>query len=288
MNGIWFDTAPVVGQGRPSRRPLGPGVSFVTTSGGRVRVRHQPAEGARLLLSADGPNVLEHYDELFARLAGRVDVTVFEPPGTGGSIPSRAFDFSLEAFARVTEEVIAARQLGPVALGLSCYLGFVAQVVAVRSPTLVSRVLLIQTPSWADMQRWVEKVDRRRLLRTPVVGQAFVRLLRPRVARGWYRASVGHSECVEPFSAVATDALRAGGCFCLASMMQGLAGGTVAPDRPTQPVSVLWGARDRTHRRSVPEAAMPGAPITLYSEAGHCPELEEPARFADQVTAWLR
>ncbi len=257
------------------------------TPHGRIRLRRQRADAPRLLLSADGPNVLEHYDDLLRHLAGRLDVTIFEPPGTGGSPPRRDFDFSLGALASVTEAVIRAQDLGPVALGLSCYLGFVSQLVASRSPSLVSRVLLLQTPSLPDMHVWLDRVDRRRWLRTPLLGQALVRALRPRVVRGWYQASVGHRECLEPFCATALHTLSHGGCFRLADLMQGLAHAE-APPRSAHPVDVLWGAKDRSHRRSDPARACPGAPVTVFEHAGHCPELEEPARFADLVTSWLR
>jgi hypothetical protein len=94
FNATWMDTIPHLGQaGRVDEaRALAsrPELSFIATSGGRLRVRRSDSTGALpVLLAADGPNVIEHYDELVATLEGRADWVVFEPPGTGASTPAR-------------------------------------------------------------------------------------------------------------------------------------------------------------------------------------------------------
>ena len=67
LDATWMDTIPHLGQaGRVDEaRALAsrPGVSFVETSGGRIRVRRGGSTGRiSVLLAADGPNVIEHYD----------------------------------------------------------------------------------------------------------------------------------------------------------------------------------------------------------------------------------
>jgi len=108
-----LDTAALLGQGRrlDLKRALAtrPSLSLVDTRAGQVRVRRQASSrGPRVVFAADGPNVIEHYDGLFAALAVRADVTVFDPPGTGGSAARRGFDFSLDAFAEATIDVLEA------------------------------------------------------------------------------------------------------------------------------------------------------------------------------------
>jgi pimeloyl-ACP methyl ester carboxylesterase len=69
--------------------------------------------------------------------------------------------------------------------------------------------------------------------------------------------------------------------------MQALERGDGPPPLPTgMPVAVVWGARDRTHAGSDPTRSVAGAELVRFEESGHCPELEEPARFADWLLRW--
>ncbi len=287
-----LETWPLIGQAArlPGHRLGGSNIRYASTSLGDVRVRAQPCGvGPRLLFGVDGPNVLEHYDDLFGCLEGRADVVAFEPPGTGGSAPAPSFDFRLGSFARLTLDLLA--DLGPRTLVMPCYLGHVAQLAARRAPTLAPRVVMPQTVSEADLGRWADRVDPGRLLRTPLLGQAIVAVRRRAIAGGWYRASLGSAERRDAFVAVAERALRSGGCFCLASLMQGLtrdlgrAGVEAAPRLPV-PAAIVWGAKDRTHARSAPDLALDGALVVRFEESGHCPELEEPDRFARWIVGW--
>ena len=287
-----LETLPIVGQARrlsKARFLATPGTRYMDTPHGAVRVREQPSSvGPRLLLGVDGPNVIEHYDALLRALSGKADVVVIEPPGTGGSAPARGFDFRLTSFADLTAHVLA--EIGPRTLVFPCYLGLVAEVVARRSPALAPRVVLPQTASAADFLRWADRVDKRRLLRTPFLGQALVSARRRVLARSWYRASVGHRECEGPFAKIADDALVAGGSFCLASLMQALARNSDAAPKSRGPLSVPaavpWGDKDRSHSRSDPTRTLPGAEVVRVAECGHSPELEEPARFAAWLLSW--
>jgi pimeloyl-ACP methyl ester carboxylesterase len=239
----------------------------VPTAGGRLRYRRARGPGPHLLFGVDGPNVLEQYDGLFRTLEGRADVTAFEPPGTGGSKPARGFPFTLSALAKVTREVVEALALEPVTLVFPCYLGFVAQLLPYDSVT-------VQTPSWMDMARWAERVDRKRILRRPVLGQLVVRLRREALARLWYRTSAGDAEQAARLTGPAVEVLRRGGSFCLASLMQGMerepfTGGNT-------PRKVIWGDRDRSHRGVQ-------LPHAVHLDCGHSPELEQPAVFVDTL-----
>ena len=249
-------------------------------------MRHAPSSvGPKLLFSTDGPNVIEHYDALLRELEGKADVVIFEPPGTGASEPSRGFDFTLPAFSRVCGEVL--RHVGPRTLVFSCYLGFAGQQLAIEEPSLVTRLVMPQTPSWADMRTWAEGVDPRRVVRTPFVGQALMALRRRSVAASWYRACTAEKRFREPFLAAANEAFAHGGCFCLASVMQGFERspdpGSLALPIPT---AVVWGPKDRTHRKSVPERSTPGAEVVRFAECGHSPELEAPRRFTEWLLSW--
>ncbi len=290
MNAAWMDSAPFGGQGRRinESRALSsrPGLSFLATSGGRVRLRTQPAESkVKLLLAADGPNVIETYDALLAELNQKADVVVFEPPGTGASAPARGFDFSVASFTKLSLEVLAA--VGPRTLVFPCYLGLIAQEVARADSSRAPRLVLPQTPSWSDLSRWAQTVDPQRLLRTPVVGQLLVATRRRQIAEGWYAASTGARHFRAPFISASREAFALGGCFCLASLMQGLERSPApAALAPTVATAIVWGARDRTHRHSDPHRSVAGAEVVRFDECGHSPELEAPRRFVDWLLDW--
>jgi pimeloyl-ACP methyl ester carboxylesterase len=294
MNATLLDTASLFSQAASLRiaraRQSRKDVSYLRTAGGNVRCRMIPcgsSSAPRILLACDGPNVIEHYDDLVAALSGKADLCIFEPPGTGGSAPARDFDFTLNALTQSCAQVLEA--VGLRTLVFPCYLGFVGQTLARAVPQRVNRLVMPQTSSWSDLVRWADVVDARRLLRTPVVGQAVVRVRRRKFASAWYRASTGHRRFRAPFTAAADEAFDFGGCFCLASLMQGLER-TVAPQPEPVPVpaAVIWGAQDRTHRHSQPQTALPGAEVVRFDACGHSPELEDPNRFAQWLLAWER
>jgi pimeloyl-ACP methyl ester carboxylesterase len=291
-NATWMDTIPRLGQaGRVDEaRALAsrPGLSFVETSGGRVRLRRGGSTGRpSVLFAADGPNVIEHYDRLVPALEARVDWAVFEPPGTGASTPARGFDFTVDAFTRCCTEVLEA--IGLRTLIFPCYLGFVGQRIARARPDLVRGLIMPQTPSWSDMQRWADTVDPKRLLRTPVLGQLMLALRRSDVAATWYRMSTSDKRFRTPFIQAANEAFAFGGCFCLASLMQGYARGPAPPPAELPvPAAVVWGPRDRTHRSSDPTNSLPGAEVITMADCGHSPELEDPESFVDWLLRWHR
>ncbi|MCU0701058.1 MAG: alpha/beta hydrolase [Myxococcaceae bacterium] len=291
MKGVWVEHLPLVGTaGRLTRsRALAsrPGLSFVDTPGGPVRVRRAPcARGPRLLIACDGPNVIEHADALLSALDGQADVVLFEPPGTGASVPARGFDFTISAFADACAAVLEA--VGPRVLVFPCYLGLVAQAVALRVPSRVEALVLPQAPNFPDLGRWADVVDPRRLVRTPVVGQLLLGARTRAIAHGWYRASTSDRRFREPFIAAADLAFDFGGCFCLASLMQGFEA-SPAPVVQAVPMraAVVVGGKDRTHKHTNFGQTLPGAEVVRFDECGHSPELEAPERFVRWLLPWL-
>lgn len=56
-----------------------------------------------------------------------------------------------------------------------------------------------------------------------------------------------------------------------------------------QKALLVWGDADRSHRRSEPESALPhfrNAELVRFEGAGHCPDLEQPQRFANTLQAF--
>ena len=93
---------------------------------------------------------------------------------------------------------------------------------------------------------------------------------------------------VAPYEAPALEALRSGACFCLAGLVQGLAhepSGALAAAAPTV---MVWGEFDGSHQPTDPGSIrdhVPDASVERFSDCGHFPDLEQPARFAARVRA---
>lgn len=77
---------------------------------------------------------------------------------------------------------------------------------AVHRPDRVARIAAIQTGDLREMLAWADRVDRRRLIRTPILGQLLVRFTRRRLAGNGYRVAAGDRNRVEPFTRLALDA----------------------------------------------------------------------------------
>ncbi len=263
----------------------GPDVEWWETTAGIVRTRRRTCDvGPRLLFASDGPNVLEHYDALLDALEGRADVVVYEPPGTGGSVPSRSFGFRLSDFVLNAEEVL--QRVGPRVLVFPCYTSFVAGALSRSGRADVLGVVLPQGPSWRQMRRWMERVDPKRILRTPIVGQTVLGLFPRRVARGWYAGSASPA-AREALATTADLALSRGGCFDLASLTQRFEKGADArDDLGSVPSVVAWGDLDRSHGRPADVTFPEASSIVHFATCGHSPELEAPQRFAEWLLAW--
>ena len=267
------------------------GVRAVRLPSATVRVREEGRGERVLVLAADPPNVVEHYDRLVAALAPRRRVVVFEPPGFGHSSPPHGSSLGLESMVRVTRELVAALDAEPATLVFPCVSAYAAILAAARHPALVEALVLPQAPSWEDEMRWLDRVDRRRLLRTPVVGPLAVRLRRRDVARRWYAAALPEGADPGPFVGPALRAFDAGAAFPLAEAFRALEReGAPMLKGATQPALLVWGARDRTHRASDPaslRAVLPQAETLALDACGHFPELEAPEAFAAAALAWL-
>lgn len=91
MNATWLDTWARVGAFRNVDRAWAistrPGTRFVETELATVRVRIEGTASPTILFAADPPNVLEHYDALFAEIAPWARAACVELPN--GSSPVR-------------------------------------------------------------------------------------------------------------------------------------------------------------------------------------------------------
>jgi pimeloyl-ACP methyl ester carboxylesterase len=281
MNATWVDTLGTLnGAARSWALASRPGIHLIDIGTAELRIRDiGPRDAPAFVFAADAPVGIEHYDALLARWPKHLRAVVIEMPGFGFSHPRSGFDFTLGAYADTAISALDLLECQKPSLVFACAWGFVALEVVRRAPGLIERLILPQTPSWEDMTKWVDKVDRRVVLRRPFVGQALMKVASARVARQWFRGAYPDRAFGGGLSKTSDDFFAHGCRFSLASLMQGLQ--KAQPPRLTRspPVTVLWGGGDRTHRSSSPtgiQQLAPHAEIVLLKDAGHSPELEFP------------
>ncbi len=260
----------------------------VDTPGGRVRVFDSGAGPQAVFLAPDGPNVIEHYAPLIRLLAPTVRVVCCDLPGFGHSLPSPHYTHSLNDGARAILAVLDALGIARATLAFSCANGFYALRAAQAAPERIPRVILSQTPSMAAMQAWKRRVIPWPLT-VPLVGQIAIWLVRQRSAAGWYDTALPRATPRLPYRDVTRRAFATGACWCLAGITQGLAREDVHTLRGIAvPCTLVWGSRDRSHRRTDPQSLRtlaPEAEIVRFADCGHFPDLEQPRRFAALVLA---
>ena len=257
-----------------------------------VRFRLAGTGPETIVFVCDTPVFIEHYARLFDLLSPTLKVLCIELPGMGFSIPKGAYGFSLEEQALSVAALLDALDLRDCTLAFSCVGAYLAPLIAASRPELVRRVLLIQAPSWEEERLWSRRIDfgGKGLVATPYLGQALVRVLRRRIARRWFDKALAPGRG-EPFAELAVSAFDNGAAWALASLTQSYFG-QPTPTLPALrvPTLALWGGSDRTHQRTDKRSVLslaPAAAIVRIDSAGHCPELEEPARFCDILQDFL-
>jgi pimeloyl-ACP methyl ester carboxylesterase len=267
------------------RRVRGDDTRMVDAAGARLRVRIWGSGEPTLVFAADPPNVIEHHIQTAEALATRHRVVCFELPGFGFSTPPSGFDFSIAANARVLGALLDALGLAPYVLALPCVSGLSGATVAAARPDIVSHLIGVQAPGLAGAKAWAHRVGRG-FIRRAGIGQAIVLATRHRLARVWFDVALADPMRRAAFVSRVEAAYEAGATYPLASALQAL-DGTEAVPRPTQPTLLVWGARDRTHRRTARDELSPGAPVVAVEDAGHFPDLEDVRGFVAAVQGFL-
>lgn len=253
-----------------------------------IRVRELGRGRRTVVFIPDPPNTIEHYDELFERLAGDVRIVCFEAPGFGLSYPkSSRCSLCADEYAELFAEVLDRCEVRDATFVASCLAGYVAMMLARRRPELISQLLLCQTPAPEYMVRWARRFDPAGFLGVPLLGQAIMMAVQTPATRIWYPAALPYGADAAPYLAPATAAQRLGGGYALASGIQALHRLDVdALFDVAQPITVVWGQADRTHASTDPASLAriaPHARFENFERCGHFPDLEDPQRFARLV-----
>ena len=266
--------------------------AFLELPNALIRYRVVGKGPKTIVFVPDPPNVIEHYDELANLLQEEYQVVILELPGLGFSLPAQlTFDYSLASYADITAEFLAQLGFAASVLAFPCVWGYVAIKVAEKHPALVSGIVTMQAPAWEQELAWAKRIDRYNIVNKPFWGQLTMLLADKWVARKWYEYALPKHKYEAAFYRLSAAKLQQGGCFCLASLTQGL---FQQPTQPTfgklaVPALAIWGDLDRSHKKSDPDSAaafFSKADVHHFDGCGHFPELESPAAFVHVLRQW--
>ena len=294
MSGAYIDStiAAIRGRRRQKSSLNSEQMKLLQTQSGTLRVLDTGSRKHPLIMVPDGPCVLEHYADLFNLLSQDFRVIGFDLPGFGFSYPAFGFDFSINQMADTVVEVMNLMKIPVAALAFTCANGFFALSVAKRYPERVSHLVLGQTPSFQSMRQWNDQIIPK-ILHVPYIGQLLMAGIARKASAGWYnRALPKCSEHRTQFVQRADQALRAGGCFCLASFVQGLSRTQDAEiSHVSTPTLLIYGNKDRSHRHtdfSSLREHVQTPDIVVFKDCGHFPDLEKPQEYARQMKKFIR
>lgn len=253
------------------------GLEFFRTRKAQYRYRIR-GRGQTIVFLADPPVTIEAYDQLFDALDPHYRVIVIEAAGMGFSAANNQYGFgfreSNDDLAIVLREVA-----GPQAvLAFSCVAGLAAIDIAVRHPELVKRLLLFQTTDWEGFQIWMQKRDPRNILRRPVIGQLGLKRVAASRAPDWIKFATGNPAMVAPLCRCAAEGFQSDMIFSLASAFQRYLKGSNPLGLPSQPMTIVWGEKDKSHDEdSIERSRNLGFDVDIIrkSALGHFPELED-------------
>jgi pimeloyl-ACP methyl ester carboxylesterase len=293
MQGSYIDSviAATRGRSRQESSLKSDCMKLLQTQAGIVRVLDTGSRKPPLLIVPDGPCVIEHYADLIELLALDFRVVCFDLPGFGFSYPALGFDFSVSQTAETVVEVMDLLEIPFAVLAFTCANGFFALHVAKHHPNRVSHLVLGQTPSFQSMRQWNDRIIPK-ILHVPYVGQLIVAGLTRKVSAGWYDLALPPSnEHKSQFVQHADHALKSGGCFCLASLVQGLSRTQDAEIREVSvPTLLIYGNKDRSHKHTDFATLLDHAPtaeIIMFQGCGHFPDLERPQEYAKHIKSFV-
>ncbi len=268
------------------------GMRYVHTKAGQLRVIDTGGSEPVLVLTPDGPCVIEHYDGLIKRFSEQFRVICFDMPGIGFSFPSYVYRFRIAESVDFIVELLDTLSVQKAVFAFTCANGFIAMNLAKRYPQRVSHLVLAQTPSFHGMRKWVDR-NIPKPLHVPYVGQVINVVKVEFFATRWFDLALPRgSEHKGDFVAQAQKAIHAGGCFCLASTVQGFLHGQEDDVRGVQcPTLAIHGDSDFSHKhtdfRSITDQ-IPQAQVMAFPGCGHFPNLERLSEYVDHVQRFLR
>lgn len=253
---------------------------FVHCVNTNIRVwRSGTRHGNSFVVFPDPPNLIDHHSNALQKLARYYDVYCIELPGFGYSSVSRQFSFSMPDYLAALSELFDKLGITKAHVEVSCLGALILLHMAKVYPHYFERLYLLQCCSVDASKTWLNTVDLLDIIKTPIIGQLFMKHLKSLVARNWYRAALGecHKDQYRAFVDPVIMAFRDGAQFQLADAYQQvlqLDGSTLEVPHDAM---VIWGEDDRTHAASDKKSVLqhvPHADYITFPGCGHFPSLE--------------
>lgn len=240
-------------------------------------------------------------------LAENHRVFAIDLPGFGNS-DKPALEYTIELFVKAVRDLMASEKVAPAAvMGVSLG-GRVALGLALDSPDLVGRLVLVDALGVGKPRR----VLAYRILLTRGLGELALRgtaralrRMNPATIRrfwGWYLRRPGRIDTIlsderitNHGTLLSTPEYRAAYLSALRSVarMRELRDGIVVENRLSElrmPTLLIWGRHDHIFPASHAEAAkakLPTCRVEIFEDSGHTPQMEEPERFNRLVLDFL-
>jgi pimeloyl-ACP methyl ester carboxylesterase len=261
---------------------------------GRRAAYHRSGEGPTVVLVHGIAGGAAGWAPVVPHLSADVDVVVPDLPGHGESDRLRG-DHSIGAYATWLRDLLEAIEVERATfVGHSLGGGIVMQF-AYQFPQYVERMVLVSS---GGLGREVTLAIRAAGL--PGAGPVIAAL---GGAAAWARPLVSKvldqrrdaAQLLEHVAGLAHGDRRAAFIRAVRAVTSPAGQRVSAGDRlylaADVPTLIVWGGRDRiipvAHAHST-AAAIPGSRLVVVDHAGHFPHLDDPARFADEVRAFLR
>lgn len=266
-------------------------IELIQTDFGKIRVLDTKGEKPVIINAPDGPNVIEHHEELILELSKNFRVICFEFPGIGYSYPSSRFDYSLENGAGLIINLLKVLHINCASLSFSCSNGLYAVKAAEIVPEKFNHLFLAQTPSMFSMKNWTD-TNIPKLLTVPIIGQLASPKIGRVMANKWHKHAIPSGKNVIKFKEMAVYSLDNDGCFCLSSLVQGLSKDLKMKLLASKVSSTLiWGNKDISHKKtdcnSINEH-LPNCKVVEFKDCGHFPELEKTIEYVSLINETLK
>lgn len=255
---------------------------IISTDFGKIRVFDTKENKPVIISVPDGPNVIEHHENLISKLSKDYRVICFEFGGIGKSYPSSKYDYSFEKSSRLIINVMDILKIGRATFCFSCSNGFYAIKTAELFPERVNHLFLSQTPSITSMVSWTDE-NIPKILRYPVIGQIANSFSEKKLTKAWYKYALPKETDNSEYIQKAISSINNGGCFCLSGLVQGLEKESMSKLNVLEvPATIIWGKKDYTHRNTDNKSILehlPNCEIIEFENCGHFPELENTNRY---------
>lgn len=264
--------------------------------GVRVHYRDQGRRGAPVLVMVHGYGAsLEAWEPWISRLGADYRVVSLDLPGHGLTRAPASYRPSIDDYAELTDQLAQTLKLGPyVAIGNSMG-GAVAWHIALRHPTHVRGLVLVDSAGWPDPSYDPKNPPLIfKLLMSPV-GRAFLSQVdtRPMAKSGLLAAYLDPALVTPELIDRYVNFSRAPGHRAILINIQTSGFGEASPAvfrSIAAPTLVMHGEKDRMIPVQVGRdyaAAIPGAQLVIYPGVGHVPMEQIPDQSVLDLRAFL-